>query len=215
MSSYRDDHNAAVLRINTLEAKLRERDATLAALEAEIAERDAEIARLKDASPGERPPLPFSSATAPRAAATLFGLGLGVLFIASAVGYFRVSGRSHCGFNRHQRYSKPVPSMVIPDPAAVHRSRAPEIQIQFMEPPDQAAEEAKEGSDAFFEDVETHADLEAKLFEGTATRAEMRLLKKICTRIGDVDCRERAEAMLKETKGKKAPREVPSDAADR
>jgi hypothetical protein len=219
MSSYRDDHNAAVLRINTLEAKLRECEAALVAREAEIAERDAEIARLKEPSPSEKPPLPFSSATAPRAAATLFGLGLGVLFIAGAVGYFRVAGRSHCGFGRHQRHSRPVAPMVIQAPAAVHRSQAPEVHIQFMDPPAQAAEEAKDEADAFFEDVEARADLEAKVFEGNATAKEIRLLKRICTRIGDVDCRERAEEMLKEGKGKakwrKARPEVPSDADDR
>jgi hypothetical protein len=215
MSSYRDDHNAAVLRINTLEAKLREQEAALLAREAEIAERDAEIARLKEAAPGEKPPLPFSSATAPRAAATLFGLGLGVLFIAGAAGYFRMSGRSHCGFDRHRRNSKPVAPMVIQAPAAVHRSQAPEVHIQFMDPPAQAVEEAKDEADAFFEDVEARAELEEKVFEGNATAKEIRLLKKICTRIGDVDCRERADAMLKKARGKKARPDVPSDAADR
>lgn len=49
MAEYRDDLGAARMRIETLEAKLAERDAALRAREAEIAERDAEIARLRKA----------------------------------------------------------------------------------------------------------------------------------------------------------------------
>src|SRR6188508_1520644 len=41
MAEYRDDLRAARMRIETLEAKLAERDAALRAREAELAERDA------------------------------------------------------------------------------------------------------------------------------------------------------------------------------
>lgn len=49
MSQYRDDRDALRLRVETLEAKLRERDAALEARDAEISEREAEIERLRQA----------------------------------------------------------------------------------------------------------------------------------------------------------------------
>lgn len=67
MSQYRDDLEAARLRADTLEAKVKERDAALAARDAELLERDAEVARLRGAlglgaepsrEPGRRTPWP-------------------------------------------------------------------------------------------------------------------------------------------------------------
>lgn len=50
MSQYRDEREAMRLRVETLEAKLRERDAALAARETELSEREAEIERLRKAA---------------------------------------------------------------------------------------------------------------------------------------------------------------------
>ncbi|UQA57729.1 hypothetical protein [Polyangium aurulentum] len=50
MAEYRDELSAARMRIDTLEAKLAERDAALRARDAELVERDAELARLRGAS---------------------------------------------------------------------------------------------------------------------------------------------------------------------
>jgi hypothetical protein len=47
MSGYRDELEAAQMRISTLEARLEEREAALRAREAELAERDTKIARLE------------------------------------------------------------------------------------------------------------------------------------------------------------------------
>ncbi len=49
MAEYRDELAAARMRIDTLEAKLAERDASLRAREAELLERDAELGRLRGA----------------------------------------------------------------------------------------------------------------------------------------------------------------------
>jgi hypothetical protein len=46
MSGYRDELEAARMRVSTLEARLEEREAALRARDAELAERDAKIARL-------------------------------------------------------------------------------------------------------------------------------------------------------------------------
>lgn len=60
MSNYRDELDAARLRIETLAAQLEERDAALRAREAEITERDRKIARLEQRTGGEAAESPGS-----------------------------------------------------------------------------------------------------------------------------------------------------------
>jgi len=67
---YRDEDEAAKLRIETLEAKVAERDAALAARDAELGELEAKVARLQGAAGGARPARPVN-VTAPVVACAL------------------------------------------------------------------------------------------------------------------------------------------------
>ncbi|AUX47284.1 uncharacterized protein SOCE26_088020 [Sorangium cellulosum] len=75
MSQYRDELEAARRRVDTLEAKVRERDAALEVRELELAEREAEIAMLRRSAGEAAPPL-----LAPLSRGRLLGIfGLGAI----------------------------------------------------------------------------------------------------------------------------------------
>jgi hypothetical protein len=77
MAEYRDELAAARMRIDTLEAKLAERDAALRARDAEIMERDAELDRLRPAA-GAKPGAARSFGVITNLLVAAASLGIGV-----------------------------------------------------------------------------------------------------------------------------------------
>ena len=74
---YRNDLEAARLRIGTLEAKLEESTASLDARDAELAEYKAQLERLRRTSQGKAPRMPRA----------LFAVGAAAIGLASVAGY--------------------------------------------------------------------------------------------------------------------------------
>lgn len=80
MAEYRDELAAARMRIDTLEAKLAERDASLRARDAEILERDAELGRLRAAgNKGPRGQTAIASHLLVAFVTLTIGLGAGIM----------------------------------------------------------------------------------------------------------------------------------------
>jgi hypothetical protein len=209
MSQYRDALDAAQRRVETLEAKLKERDATIAVKEAELAEREADLARLERAD--HRRELPSTAPPgSPRYHTNLLGLVLAASSFAMAAGYIGVMNHAThpCSLGHESGFLReplgagvmlvPAPTTeASPEPTAGREAAGPSpdtLRDPFAGPnvaPKPALDE--EG---------LRDQLAPKVWGGRASVDEIRMLKAICSHLGDRPCRDRAtEALAKKKKG--------------
>ncbi|WP_437673516.1 AgmX/PglI C-terminal domain-containing protein [Sorangium sp. So ce131] len=117
MSQYRDELEAARRRLDTLEAKVRERDAALEVRELELAEREAEIAMLRRSAGEGSPPL-----LAPLSRGRLLGIfGLGAIASCLSIGVAVLLVNGPCRYEGE----------LLVEPAALPE---PPAQVQADEP---------------------------------------------------------------------------------
>jgi hypothetical protein len=184
MSQYRDDRDAARHRIEALEAKLAERDAALAAQGAALADREAEVVRLRrelervgtTVSPG-RPRPPSSAWTGP-----VVGAAVGLSTLAAILGAVVMR-------------KAPPSVIVVSTPGSL--APAPALDLAPSPSPDPSvggvADEPKGG---LLDEEAMRRQLEPKVWSGRASLDEIKMLKAICSHMGDHSCRNRAAAQL-------------------
>lgn len=196
MSQYRDDRDAARLRIEALEGALSEREAELAALQRKLSMHEAELVRLRReilAHGGER------RRALPRGA-RLAGLCLSLAVILGGLGVFVL------------RRSAPVSVSVQPAPAVVEApiladpgtmlgqqeglaETAAPLETFTPRPDGRVWGETLHGlAPAKLEAM--RRTLEPRVFGGRAGVDEIKMLKAICAHQGDRPCRDRAAAAL-------------------
>jgi hypothetical protein len=202
MSQYRDDRDAARHRIEVLESKLAERDAELTARMATLSVREAEIGRLRreldvtGALDGRGRPLHIAWAT------RVTGMALGFAAIAGAVGVFVI--RTPASARLSPAVSAPQATVAMVEPILADPTP---MQVRHEVPAETAApvETAAPRTDgrvwgdpvyAAPTEESLRRALEPKVWGGTATREEIKMLKAICSHLGDRACRERASAAL-------------------
>jgi Rieske Fe-S protein len=202
MSQYRDDRDAARHRIEALEAKLAERDAELSARAATLSVREAEIGRLRrelditGAVDGRGRPLHTAWAT------RVTGMALGFAAIAGAVGVVALRAPASASgppAASAQRAEAAMEAPILADPTP--------MRTQHDAPGDTAApvETAAARPDgrvwgdpvyAVPNEEAMRRALEPKVWSGKASRDEIKMLKAICSHLGDRTCRDRAAAAL-------------------
>jgi hypothetical protein len=188
MSQYRDDLDAAHLRIEGLEARLADREAELARRSAALVARDEEIVRLQRGLElagglGPRHMRSVSAAWASR----IVGAATGLAIVAAGAGVILVRGSAS---------ASPAPAVA---PSGEPEATAPVDPPPASpggwgtEAPEPAGETAQLAPPA---EMEIRRRLEARVWGGRASQDEIRMLKAICSHQGDRACRERARAAL-------------------
>jgi len=203
MSQYRDDRDAAQHRIEALEAKLAERDAELSARMATLSVREAEIGRLRreldvtGAFDGRGRPLHTAWAT------RVTGMALGFAAIAGAVGVLVIRAPASAralpaASSQAGAVATEAPILADPAPMRVQHD-APGAETAA---PVETATPRPDGlvwGDPVYAAPNEEAvrrALEPKVRGGTATRDEIKMLKAICSHLGDRACRDRAAEAL-------------------
>jgi hypothetical protein len=190
MSQYRDDRDAARLRIAELEAQLAEQEATLSAHDVAVTERDAEIARLRHR-------LVLSGILGHRArpvhvawASRLVVLACAVAGAALAVGVVAL------------RAPRPVIVEVVQAPGAAPVDPILADPAVLPLPAPVVVEDAPAAADAppSPDEAALRQQLEPRVFSGRASVDEIRMLKALCSHQGDRACRDRAAALLPRTR---------------
>jgi hypothetical protein len=192
MSQYRDDRDAARLRIAELEAQLAEQEATLSAHDVAVTERDAEIARLRHR-------LVLSGILGHRArpvhvawASRLVVLACAVAGAALAVGVVAL------------RAPRPVIVEVVQAPGAAPVDPILADPALLPPPAPVVVEDAPAAADAppstSPDEAALRRQLEPRVFGGRASVDEIRMLKALCGHQGDRACRDRAAALLPRTR---------------
>jgi uncharacterized coiled-coil protein SlyX len=188
MSQYRDHRDAARHRVDALESKLAERDAALAAQGAELAEREAEVVRLRreldraGTTLGPHRAKPVSDAWTGR----VVGAAVGLSMLAAILGVVVMRGAPASVVV--------VSAPTLADPAVVASPPSPEIAAPVEAP--RVPRFDRVPFEASTDEEILRRQLEPKVWSGHASVDEIRMLKAICSHMGDHACRDRAAAML-------------------
>jgi hypothetical protein len=190
MSQYRDHRDAARHRVDALESKLAERDADLAAKGAALAEREAEIVRLRreldrvgtTLTPGR------VKAAADAWTGRVVGAAVGLSTLAALLGVLVM-----------RNAASPVDAaspVTLADPAVVASPPSPDL---VTDPPADGFQAPQYERGPFIAPPDEEAlrrQLEPKVWSGRASIGEMKMLKAICSHLGDHACRDRAAAEI-------------------
>ncbi len=188
MSQYRDDLDAAHLRIEGLEARLADREADLARCGSALVARDEEIVRLQRelslaGGLGPRHMRSVSAAWASR----IVGAATGLAVVAAGAGIILVRGSASAGL-------PPQLPAVEQAEATTHADPIPSSPVgSGTDTPEPLGEVASLAPPA---EVEIRRRLEPRVWGGRASQDEIRMLKAICSHQGDRACRERARGEL-------------------
>jgi hypothetical protein len=189
MSQYRDDHDAARRRVDALEAKLAERDAEVHARDEALVARDAEIAKLQRELDLSRA-LGFRAQPLRAAWFTRVAIGaLGLLFVtaAAALSVLWATPPAPRAAPAPAETVAAVPQLLAdPGPMGVDRGPSPADPTQADAP---AMPEPSE-------EAVVRRRLEPRVWGGTATQDEIRMLGAICGHMGDRACHDRAKMLL-------------------
>jgi hypothetical protein len=210
MSQYRDDLDAAQRRVETLEAKLKERDATIAVKEAELAEREADLARLERGAEHRRELPSTAPPGSPRYHTNLLGLVLAASSFAMAAGYIGVMNRAAhpCSLGHDPSFLRePLGNgvMLVPAPTAEASPDPTTAGREAVGPNPDTLRDPFAGPNVTpkpaLDEERLRDALAPKVWSGHAGTEEIRMLKAICSHLGDRACRDRAAEALAKKKG--------------
>jgi hypothetical protein len=191
MSQYRDHQDAARYRIDALEAKLAEQQAQLEAHGAALSDREAEIAGLRRdlMAAGMGRPALVARATAAWVSRMVAG-AFTFCALSGGIGFLMMGRRAVAV---EQAYAAPALTLADPAPLPAYAEPPPAPP----NPADRPTIVAGVPAQGPPEEEALRRQLEPRVWSGKGSVGDIKMLKAICSHLGDHACRDRAAAMLK------------------
>jgi len=190
MSQYRDDRDAARLRIEALEARVADREVELARRAAALGAQDEEILRLQRelelaGGLGARHMRSVSAAWASR----IVGAATGLAVVVAGAGVMMVRSSASAS-------PQPAPVALAFEQEPIHADPLVSGGVDWASQPTVEATATSTVAVAAPASGEVQRQVEARVWGGRAAADERRMRKGICAPQGDGACRDRARAEL-------------------
>lgn len=193
VAPYRNELEAAQRRIDSLEAEVEEKAEQVEELRDAVESRDRHLQELQEKFDGA-PPRQWRGRLLRHAIVAVAVVIVGAVFIIQ----FRPGMAEPLSEGSDAGAAAPDSTLTFADPPPGGAKGAERAEAETSNPgsfDDRAeAETSRPGS---FDEAAQRRALEARVWSGVATEAEIRMLRAICSHQGDIPCRDRATQMLR------------------